>query len=274
MSKGMKHILLPLIAALGLGAALPVAAQPLDAVTSARLLPGWRMADGTHMAAVELRLAPGWKTYWRAPGDLGIPPRFDWRGSQNLAGVDIRWPTPQRIQQGDDVTIGYADILVLPLHVLAQNASKGVTLSGTVDLGVCRDVCMPLTLSLDADLPANGATRDGRIAAALADRPLTASEAGAHAVSCTVSPGKDGQLNLRAELTLPPTGGPESAVIEAGDPNLWIAQPRLSRQGDSLIAETRVAHSGGRAFALDRSELRLTIVGARQSVDIKGCPGK
>ncbi|MCQ0091769.1 protein-disulfide reductase DsbD domain-containing protein [Roseovarius sp. M141] len=268
----MKHILLPLIAALGLGAGLPAAAQTMDAVTSARVLPGWRMADGTHMAAVELRLAPGWKTYWRAPGDLGIPPRFDWRGSQNLAGVDIRWPTPRRIQQGDDVTIGYHDILVLPLHVLAQNADKGVTLSGTVDLGVCRDVCMPLTLSLSADLPAKGAPRDGRIAAALADRPLTASEAGVHAVSCTVSPGKDGQLNLRAELTLPPTGGPESAVIEAGDPNLWIAQPKLSRQGDRLIAETRLAHSGGRAFALDRSKLRLTIVGARQAVDIKGCP--
>ncbi len=266
----MKHILLPLIAALGLGAA--ATAQTMDAVTSARLLPGWRMADGTHMAAVELRLAPGWKTYWRAPGDLGIPPRFDWRASRNLAGVDIRWPTPERIQQGDDVTIGYSDILVLPLHVLAQDAGKDVTLSGTVDLGVCRDVCMPLTLNFDAELPANGAARDGRIAAALAHRPLTASEAGVRAVTCTVSPGKDGQLNLRAELTLPPTGGPETAIIEAGDPNLWIAQPKLSRQGDRLIAETRLAHSGGRAFALDRSELRLTIVGARQAVDIKGCP--
>jgi DsbC/DsbD-like thiol-disulfide interchange protein len=268
----MKHILLPLIAALGLGAALPAAAQTMDAVTSASLLPGWRMADGTHMAAVELRLAPGWKTYWRAPGDLGIPPRFDWRASRNLAGVDIRWPTPERIQQGDDMTIGYQDIVVLPLHVLAQDAGKDVTLSGTVDLGVCRDVCMPLTLSFDAELPATGTAPDGRIAAALVHRPLTASEAGVRAVSCTVSPGKDGQMNLRAELTLPPTGGPETAIIEAGDPNLWVAQPKLTRQGDRLIAETRLAHSGGRAFALDRSELRLTILGARQAVDIKGCP--
>ncbi len=268
----MKHILLPLIAALGFGTA--ATAQTMDAVTSARLLPGWRMEDGTHMAAVELRLAPGWKTYWRAPGDLGIPPRFDWRGSTNLAGVDIRWPTPQRIQQGEDVTIGYHDILVLPLHVLAKNPGQDVMLSGSVDLGVCRDVCMPLTINLTGDLPSDATARDGRIAAALADRPLTASEAGARAVSCTVSPGKDGQLNLRAEMTLPPTGGPESAVIEAGDPNLWIAEPKLSRQGDTLIAETRVAHAGGRAFALDRSQLRLTVVGTRQAVDIKGCPAK
>ncbi|WP_113912394.1 protein-disulfide reductase DsbD domain-containing protein [Roseovarius dicentrarchi] len=268
----MKHILLSLAAALTLGTA--AMAQNMDALTSARLLPGWRMADGTHMAAVELRLAPGWKTYWRAPGDLGIPPRFDWRGSGNLAGVDIRWPTPRRIQQGDDITIGYHDILVLPLHVMAKDPRKDIDLTGTVDLGVCRDVCMPLTLSLSANLPNGAAQRDGRIAAALTDRPLTASEAGASAVSCTISPGKDGQLTLRAEMTLPPVGGSESAVIEAGDPNLWIAEPALTRQGNTLIAQTRVAHVGGRAFALDRSELRLTIVGAQQAVDIQGCPAK
>ena len=270
----MRHIFLPLIAALGLGVALPTfaPAQTMEAVTSARLLPGWRMEDGTHMAAVELRLAPGWKTYWRAPGDLGIPPRFDWRASRNLAGIDIRWPTPQRIRQGNDVTVGYADVMVLPLHVLAQDAAGDVRLRGTVDLGVCRDVCMPLTLRFDADLEADATARDGRIAAALADRPLSAAEAGVRAVSCTVAPGEPGQLTLRAEMTLPPTGDPEMAVIEAGDPSLWIAQPKLSRSGDRLIAETRLIHSGGRAFALDRSKLRLTILGTQQVVDIKGCP--
>jgi DsbC/DsbD-like thiol-disulfide interchange protein len=266
----MKHFFLSLAAALGLAA--PAPAQTMDAVTSARILPGWRMEDGTHMAAVELRLAPGWKTYWRAPGDLGIPPRFDWRGSDNLAGVDIRWPRPERIRQGSDVTVGYHDILVLPLHVLAQDGTRPVTLSGTVDLGVCRDVCMPLTLSLGADLPARGAARDARIAAALADRPLTASEAGVSAVSCTVAPGRNGGIDLRAQLTLPPVGGTETAIIEAGDPDLWVAEPILQRQGDTLIATTHLAHAEGRAFALDRSKLRLTILGARQAVDVQGCP--
>lgn len=269
-------MLLPLVAALALlapvGVPSPAAAQATDAVTSARLLPGWRMEDGTHMAALELRLAPGWKTYWRAPGDLGIPPRFDWRESQNLAGVEIRWPTPERIAQGADMTIGYSDMLILPLHVLARDSSRGVTLGGTVDIGVCRDICVPLTLRLDGDLSADASARDGRIAAALADRPLTASEAGVRGVSCAVSPGRNGQLELRAELTLPPSGGPETAVIEAGDPDLWVAAPKLSREGDHLVATTRLAHAEGRAFALDRSKLRLTILGAGRAVDIQGCP--
>jgi DsbC/DsbD-like thiol-disulfide interchange protein len=267
----MKHLLLPLLAALAL--ALPAAAQTADPVSSARLLPGWRMADGTHMAALELRLAPGWKTYWRAPGDVGIPPLFDWRNSHNLAGVEIRWPVPEPIQQGEYMAIGYHDMVVLPLHVLAKQAGRDVSLDGTVELGVCSDVCIPVTLNLSADLPADATARDGRIAGALADRPLTAAEAGVRDVRCTVSPGQDGQLNLRAELRLPPAGGSEMAIIETGDPNLWIAPPTLQRQGDHLIAETRLANANGRAFALDRSKLRLTILGARQAVDIQGCPG-
>lgn len=250
----------------------PAAAQAADAVTSARLLPGWRMDDGTHMAALELRLAPGWKTYWRAPGDLGLPPHFDWRGSENLAGVDIRWPTPARFSQGGGMSIGYRDMLVLPLHVLTRDAARDVTLDGTVEIGVCRDICVPVTLRLEAELPAHHGARDGRIAAALADRPLSASEAGVRGVTCTVTPGENGQLRLRAEVTVPSSVGGETAVIEAGNPALWVAKPQVTRRGDRLIAETRVAHAEGRAFALDRSELRLTILGTRQAVDIRGCP--
>lgn len=268
----MKRILSRLLAAaLCLAAPIPAAAQAMDAVTSARVLPGWRAADGTHMAALELRLAPGWKTYWRAPGDLGIPPRFDWRASRNLAGVEVEWPTPEMIDQGGMTAIGYHGTVILPLRVLPK-AGGAVTLSGSVDIGVCRDVCIPLTLDLAADLPASGAARDPRIIAALADRPLSAEEAGVRRVTCTVSPGAKGGLSLRAEVTVPPVGGTETLVIEAGDPNIWIARPRTVRQGDLFVAETQMAHVEGRPFALDRSRLRLTILGADRAVDIRGCP--
>ncbi|MFD0859830.1 protein-disulfide reductase DsbD domain-containing protein [Roseovarius aquimarinus] len=265
--------LIPHLAALALGliAPLPATAQALEAVNAARLLPGWRAEDGTHMAALELRLAPGWKTYWRAPGDIGIPPRFDWRGSQNLAGVEIEWPTPERIDQGGMMAIGYHGTLILPLRVLPQ-AGGDVALDGSVELGVCRDVCIPLTLDLAADLPSGASKRDPRIIAALADRPMGAAEAGVGRVACTIAPGKQGRLALRAEIALPPVGGAETLVIEAADPNIWIAPPRLARQGGTLIAETQLAHVEGRAFALDRSGLRLTVIGEGSAVDIKGCP--
>ena len=58
----------------------------------ADLLTGWRLEDGRHAAAIRIRLDPGWKTYWRAPGDGGIPPSFDWQGARNLAGWSVHWP--------------------------------------------------------------------------------------------------------------------------------------------------------------------------------------
>ena len=47
---------------------------------------------------VQFRLAPGWKTYWRSPGDAGLPMRLDWSGSRNLEAVELRWPVPERYQ--------------------------------------------------------------------------------------------------------------------------------------------------------------------------------
>lgn len=261
------------LAALPAAALSPGLAAPTNAEVSARVLPGWRLEDGTHMAALELRLAPGWKTYWRAPGDIGIPPRFDWRGSGNLRGVEVEWPTPERIDQGGMSSIGYHDTVILPLHVLAKQDARDVVLRGTVDIGVCQDICIPLTLELNAKLPAAATARDGRIIAALADRPLSAEEANVHSVICTVTPGAKGGLALRAELSLPPSGGTEIAVIETEDPDIWIAPAHTTRQGDILIAETTLAQAEGRPFALDRSKLRLTILGTNHSVDIKGCPG-
>lgn len=269
----MKHLAPRLLAAALCLMLLPAASQTPEAVTSARMLPGWRMADGTHMAALELHLAPGWKTYWRAPGDIGIPPRFDWRGSRNLQGVAIEWPTPQRIDQGGLASIGYHGSVVLPLHVLAQKSGRDVALNGTIEIGVCQNICIPMTLKLRADLPVAASAPDPRILAALADRPLSAAEAGVRNLRCTLTPGMKGRLNLRAELSLPALDGPETAVIETGDPNIWVAAPRLTRQGNTVIAETTMAHAEGRIFALDRSKLRLTILGAQQAVDVKGCPG-
>ncbi|MCX8508161.1 MAG: protein-disulfide reductase DsbD family protein, partial [Rhodobacteraceae bacterium] len=82
----MTYRLIPLLLSAVLALAAPLAqAQPVpDNLLKAEILPGWRTESGSQMAALRLTMAPGWKTYWRAPGDAGIPPRFDWTGSANL----------------------------------------------------------------------------------------------------------------------------------------------------------------------------------------------
>lgn len=250
---------------------LPVAGGPLDDALEVRILPGWRAADGRHVAALHFTLAPGWKTYWRAPGDAGVPPQFDWRGSDNLKGVQVTWPTPKPIDQGGVRTIGYTDELILPLYVAPARQGGAVRLSGRLDIGVCKDVCLPVTLDVAQDLPASAGKPDPRIAAALADRPYSAREAGVGRVACSLSPIEDG-LHLRAEIDLPQMGRSEFAVVETDNPQVWVSQGDTRRDGGRLITETDLYHVEGRAFAIDRNGLRITVLGGSQAVDIQGCP--
>lgn len=273
--KTARPISLGLAAALTL-AALPVAAgtegaqPPGGSVIALEVLPGWRMEDGRHMAGLRLTLAPGWKTYWRAPGDAGIPPEFDWSGSRNLGAVQISWPRPKVFDQNGMTSIGYANEVVLPV-TLRPRGGGDIRLRGSVDLGVCADVCIPETLRFDAQIPPRSDGPDPRIAAALADRPYSASEAGLRSVTCRF--GRAGQgMSLSARIEMPQAGAGEFAVVETGNPLIWVDEAETRREGDVLHVETRMEHVEGRAMALDRDALRITVLGGRYAVDIQGCP--
>ncbi|NUB44265.1 hypothetical protein GEU84_007715 [Fertoebacter nigrum] len=258
-----------LSALLGLSALPALAWQPAD-IVQADLLPGWREPDGRHMAALRLSLAPKWKTYWRSPGEAGIPPQFDWAGSQNLKSVRFHWPRPIVFHQNGMQTIGYSRELVLPLELTAIDPAKPILLRGTVDLGVCRDICMPATLDVRADLPAKGAP-DAAISAALRAAPTTGRAAGLAQISCRVEPIADG-LRITAVIDMPSMGGDEVVVVEPGQASVWTAGAVSQRDGNRLTATTEMVGPGGAPFALDRSALTLTVLGEARAVEIKGCP--
>lgn len=250
-----------------LALASPVAAQ--EPVT-AELRPGWRLPNGDHIAALHLTMAPGWHTYWRAPGDAGIPPLFDWAGSQNVASLGVVWPTPHVFWQSGMRSVGYENELVLPLRIHPRSAGE-ITLQTEMQLGVCKDICVPHTLRISAVLPTD--TRpDPKIASALASVPFTADEARVSSVRCTVVPGDRG-LTLRTEIDMPSSGGAEDTVIEAGLPEVWASQPSTRRNGNTLVTENRLVHMEGKPFMIDRSRVRITVLGDNHAVDIQGCTG-
>ncbi|TKA98239.1 hypothetical protein FAZ78_02045, partial [Cereibacter changlensis] len=162
----MQRLASSLLVALSLALPIPAAATTQDEILRAAVLPGWRSDSGTHIAALRLTLAPGWKTYWRSPGDAGIPPLFDWAGSENVRSVRFHWPRPHVFDLNGMQSIGYKGELVLPLEVTAIDASQPIRLRANVELGVCRDICVPAALTLDAALPMQGAA-DAVIDAAL-----------------------------------------------------------------------------------------------------------
>ncbi len=270
----LKNLLLPLIAAATLMLAPTLAPAQgvvsLADVAQVTVLPGWRTAQGTQMAAIRVTLAKGWKTYWRSPGDTGIPPRFDWSGSSNLASVKIYWPTPQVFYTSGFRSIGYKGVTIIPIEVTPQSTADGtIALRLQMELGVCEDVCIPMTVSLDADLTPDGAV-DATITDGLAKQPKTASQAGVKSAVCTVAPIADG-LGLTAKINLPKQGGDEIAIVELKDQTIWVASTETTRKGRYLSAKTELVPPNGAPFPLDRSDIRITVLGSNGAVDIQGC---
>src|SRR5581483_10975552 len=158
-------------------AAIAAEASPWsdDLQSSARLIAAEiRNGSGGAMfqAGVEIRLKEGWKTYWRYPGDSGVPPALDFSGSQNVRSVNVMFPAPSRFPDGaGGNSIGYKGDVILPLRVVPQDAAKPVTLKLKLDYAVCEKLCIPAEAKLDLDLGDAGTAQQATLAAAEARVP-------------------------------------------------------------------------------------------------------
>lgn len=99
--------------------------------------------DGSIEGGIEIVLEPGWHTYWRNPGETGVPPIFDFTGSDNVAEVEVLYPAPERYDDGASVSLIYRDEVVFPLAVTALRPGEPVILRVDASFGVCREICIP-----------------------------------------------------------------------------------------------------------------------------------
>ncbi|MCK0167728.1 hypothetical protein MWU52_09240 [Jannaschia sp. S6380] len=263
----MIRLFLGVLLLIGATAFAPSAtAQPaaMEDVVRITVLPGWRREDGVHVAALKVDLSPGWKTYWRSAGAAGIAPQFDWRATRGARSVTPSWPTPRAFGPLGARSIGYQRDFILPLLVAAEGAGP-VHLRGELDFGVCAEICIPARVQLAAVLPARGGYAP-EIAAALADRPRRIDAS----ARCGIRPTHDG-LVVTADLRLKPRGGPEIVVFEVPDPSVWVGDATVRRAGEHLQAKAEIVAAQGRPLTLDRSRLRITVIGDRGAVEVMGC---
>jgi len=131
------------------------------------------IAAGGDLAGFEIALSPGAITYWRDPGDAGLPPTLDFSGSDNVASVEPEFPAPKRIKEADGgEAFGYDRSVVLPLRVKPRDPAKPATLKLNADFAVCEKVCLPAKAHLELTLlSAPGSPLAGAIEAALATVP-------------------------------------------------------------------------------------------------------
>jgi DsbC/DsbD-like thiol-disulfide interchange protein len=164
----------PCVAVALLGCALSTPATAQDSSpwqqgshAAVRLLAGSR-SGAVLLGGIAFQLEPGWKTFWRTPGDSGVPPRFDFSRSDNVDAVTVLWPAPSKFPDGaGGHALGYKEQIVLPLRIAATNAEKPITLRATVNFAVCAKLCIPAEATMELAFASVASAEDSALAAAL-----------------------------------------------------------------------------------------------------------
>ncbi|MGA2125186.1 MAG: protein-disulfide reductase DsbD domain-containing protein [Xanthobacteraceae bacterium] len=216
--------------------------QPHAAV---RLIAGTASAkaDDTLRAGIEMTLDRGWKTYWRYPGDAGVPPRFGFGRSDNVEAVAISWPAPHGFSDdGSGVSIGYSGRVIFPLRVTPKDRAKPVVLRLDVEFAICEKLCVPAEGAAEIAL-------DG--AASSHEAALTASEA---RVPRRRSIGDTAPLAVRAVMRQAGSGPPRVLVdvaVPAGVPVELFAEGPTADWALPVPAPVAGGPAGSRRFSLD-----------------------
>jgi DsbC/DsbD-like thiol-disulfide interchange protein len=242
------------------------AAAALDH-SAARLFQA-RGQHGAWTAGLEITLAEGWKTYWRLPGDSGVPPQFDWSQSTNLAAVTIGWPAPRRFSDAAGEAIGYHDRLVLPLRVDPADPQKPVGLALSLFYAVCKDICIPVNekLAIEIDPHAEGSAADQALLEDFASRIPSSSNTGSlpriHALR-VIGSGAESVLEVLVEGKLP--AGSTDIFVE-GFPKAYFRKPSAA-EGVNDASRFRLKIDGlANAAELRGKELTLTLTSGSGSL--------
>ena len=228
--------------------------------TKSRLIAG--TTAGKVMAAVEIQLADGWKTYWRFPGDGGgVPPTFDWEKSENVASVRVLYPQPKRFADKAGDTLGYKGLAVFPVVIEPKDAAKPVSLKLMLEYGICREVCVPVEAALAVDVPVTGAAElPAEVLAAIDHVPRLGQNVRANDPKLVKVEAKlDGAApSLAIEAEFPGGTASADAYIESPE-GFYIPLPKTGSATD--VGKNRL-----------RFEIDLT--GAVDPADIKGKDAK
>ena len=188
-------------------------------------------------AGVEIRLDPGWKTYWRYPGDSGVPPTLDFTGSKNIKSVTTLWPAPERFADGaGGYSIGYRGDVVLPLRIVPSDASKPSSLRLKLGYAVCGKLCVPAQADLDLTLSGKAGAEEPTLAAAEARVPRRVALGASATFGITSvhheTEGKNGRVVV---VVAAPENVPVDLFVEGPTPEwaLPLPQPANSTRGSA-----------------------------------------
>ena len=223
---------------------------------------------------LQFKMQPGWKIYWRSPGDAGYPPRVDWQGSQNLKSAEIEWPVPMRFSILGLETLGYKDEVILPLDVTVVEPGKPITLRADVSYLTCAEICVPLQAKLSLHLPSGPAEPSPQaniLARYAAQVPHSDQRHGLSIGSVSVKPvGDEVMLNVEAK-SVSPFAAPDLYV--EGPEGAFFTKPKVALADDGHVARLSLQGGGVPVKELEATPLRLTLVDRGRALEESVQPG-
>jgi len=240
-----------------------------DVRSAVRLVSGANNNGDAHLrAGIEIKMQPGWKTYWRYPGDSGVPPHFDFSGSENLKTATVLYPAPHLFTDETGQSLGYKDRIIFPLVISPQQPGKPVRLRLKADYAVCEKLCVPAEGRAELTLTPGDSSQDPALAAAEARVPkqVTAAQLG-----LTVRRTNDGAKPLVAVDLGAPAGNPIDLFVEGPTPQWALPIPKRSQTAPAGRAQF--------SFELDglppgvdpkgQVDLTFTVVTGERAVEVK-----
>ncbi|MBN9060938.1 MAG: hypothetical protein BGP06_16850 [Rhizobiales bacterium 65-9] len=237
--------------------------------SAVRLIAGGS-ADEGWAAGVEFKLANGFKTYWRDPGDAGTPPVFDWTGSENCKAIRVIWPAPERFEDGSSSSIGYHDPLILPVVVTPADATAPIRLRLAMSYAICATMCIPAQGQAVLGLAGPRQTEHaGRIAEAASKAPVktalgTAAPSGLAISAATILAGA--KPALATEIVAPDPAAAIDLFVE-GPRGSFFSKPALKERSSGGVARL-ISPIEEKPAGLSAWPLRLTLVAGGRSIEV------
>jgi DsbC/DsbD-like thiol-disulfide interchange protein len=218
------------------------------------------------LGGIAIKLQPGWHTYWRNPGDSGVPPRFDFSKSDNLDTITILWPAPQKFDDGaGGQSLGYLKHVVLPMRVIAKDPSKPVTLRAAIFYAVCEKICVPVDANAELTFTSVASTEDGALTAALdtVPKPATLGDANPLTIRDVARDGKNVLVDVVA-----PEGSNANLFVEGPTPEWALPIPKQLPNSPAGVRRFSFELDGLPPGATaDGAALKLTLVGADRAYE-------
>ena len=241
-------------------------------VVSVEYIHGWTDTDGDIRGAIQFKLSPGWKTYWRNPGPFNVKPVFDWTQSNNIKHIELSWPTPKIFHEYDVKVIGYKNTLTIPIKITKVAPLQDALLDINLEFGVCADICLLKTTKISVPLKFQAPIENfDMITSALKQIPSKITDIAFPFSKCSISIGdKELSVEYSIHLSKVPKSKP-AMIIEYAFFDKYLENQKMGIEGKILSVSASLKNINNDQGVIERNRLRALLILEDRGFEITGC---